>query len=132
METIKDLCQKIKLNKKTIVIILLLLYQPITDFSILFSEKSSLQLLKNVFSDIITDEFKKAETGYSLKLLQLETKDCRNAKDIDTKVQFWTREKWNAQLAALHVVFTNKFALEELRKLMYNEETYKALISYAK
>lgn len=132
METLRDLLTKIKFNKKTIIIILLLLYQPVTDFSILISEKSSITLLKKLFSDIISEEFKKAETKYSLKLLELETKDCRKAEDIDNKVEFWIKEKWNAQLSALQIIITNKYALEELKKIMYNEDVYKALISYAK
>jgi len=133
MEKLKQL---IKEHSFKVLIILLLtntfasLWLPAKDLTSYMYKKDVSSMIQHVIAQSIKESIEDAKVDYSLQLMLAETKNIRTTKEVDAKITFWKDNNWNAQLVALKIVLNSEYATEQLRKMMYNEQVYKALISH--
>lgn len=132
---LKKITEKVKKNWIIIIMPFIVLgscWNPVKDVFKYSSQNDVKDFVKYMVKESLREDLERSATEYSVELLTLEMKNVRTPEKVDEIVKFWIDNKWNAQIAALKLVYFSKQAQNELKKQLYDIYIFRSLMDHAK
>lgn len=132
---LKKIQQKIQRNWILIILPFMIVgstWNPIKDMFKYSSQGDVKDFVSFMVKESLKEDLERSATKYSIKLLSLEMKNVRQPEQVDKIVKFWKDNKWNAQIAALKLVYFSPQAQNQLEKQLYSYDIFKSLMEHGK